>query len=59
MDAMDKMWLSFAAMGLMVLASLTITFARIKTKGIVRALLSAAAFTMLIVAAVSGLISIA
>lgn len=48
MSPMDKMWASFIAIGLMVLASLLISFARAKTKGAVRAILSFVAFLLFI-----------
>ncbi|MDO3679188.1 DUF2768 family protein [Paenibacillus ehimensis] len=48
MSPLDKMWASFIAIGLMVLASLLITFARNKTTGIVRFVLSLVAFLMFI-----------
>ncbi|MBE1445977.1 MULTISPECIES: DUF2768 family protein [Paenibacillus] len=48
MSSMDKMWASFIAIGLMVLASLLITFARTKTRGILRGVLSVIAFLMFI-----------
>jgi hypothetical protein len=46
LSGMDKMWASFVAMGLMVVASLLITFARTKTKGAVRVVLSIVAFIL-------------
>ncbi|WJH34211.1 DUF2768 family protein [Paenibacillus aurantius] len=48
MSSMDKMWASFYAIGLMLLASVIITFARHKTKGIVRFVLSFIAFVLFI-----------
>ncbi|SCW27851.1 Protein of unknown function [Paenibacillus tianmuensis] len=48
MSPLDKMWASFIAIGLMVLASLLITFARNKTTGIIRFVLSLVAFLMFI-----------
>ncbi|WP_282935642.1 DUF2768 family protein [Paenibacillus sp. RC67] len=48
MSSMDKMWASFIAIGLMVLASLLISFARTRTKGIVRGVLSVVAFLLFI-----------
>ncbi|KZE77222.1 DUF2768 family protein [Paenibacillus elgii] len=48
MSPLDKMWASFIAIGLMVLASLLITFARNKTTGVVRFVLSLVAFLMFI-----------
>jgi hypothetical protein len=58
MDAMTKMWISFFAIGLMVLASFIISFARAKTKGWVRILLSIIAFFCLLLAVLYGFISI-
>lgn len=58
MSSMDKMWASFIGMGLMVLASFLITFARVKTKGIIRGVLSVAAFFILLVSVVYMLVSI-
>lgn len=42
------MWASFIAIGLMIAASLLITFARNKTTGIVRVILSIIAFLLFI-----------
>ena len=58
MSSMDKMWASFIAIGLMVVASLLITFARTKTKGIVRFLLSLVAFLLFIPILLYALVSI-
>lgn len=49
MSSMDKMWASFVAIGLMAVASLLITYARAKTRGAVKLVLSIVAFLMLIV----------
>jgi hypothetical protein len=46
LSGMDKMWASFVAMGLMVAASFLITYARTRTKGFVRILLSVIAFIL-------------
>lgn len=46
MTGMEKMWASFIAIGLMLLASGLITFARSKTKGILRIVLSLLAFLL-------------
>lgn len=54
---MDKMWVSFIAIGLMAVASLLVTFARLKTKGIVRFILTAVAFVLLLLALLYGMIS--
>jgi hypothetical protein len=48
MSSLDKMWASFVAMGLMVLASLLITYARQKTHGALRLVLSIIAFLIFI-----------
>ncbi|MFS1512332.1 DUF2768 family protein [Chengkuizengella sp. SCS-71B] len=58
MDSMDKMWLSFYAIGFMILASVLITFARAKTKGIIRFIISFIAVIILIFSFFIGLISI-
>lgn len=48
MSSMDKMWASFIAIGLMLAASGLITFARSKTRGFVRVLLSFIAFLLFV-----------
>lgn len=48
MSPLDKMWASFVAIGLMVAASLLITYARNKTTGVVRFILSLIAFLLFI-----------
>lgn len=48
MSSMDKMWASFYAIGLMLLASVIITYARAKTRGFIRVLLSLIAFLLFI-----------
>lgn len=48
MSGMTKMYISFGAIAALVLASLLITFARTKTKGIIRFVLSFLAFILLI-----------
>lgn len=58
MSAMDKMWASFYAIGLMLIASALITFARAKTKGIVRFLLSLVAFLLFIPIVILMIVSI-
>lgn len=58
LSGFDKMWASFIAMGLMVLASLLITYARSKTKGLLRAAVSFVAFIMLLVSVIYMLVSI-
>ena len=48
MSSLDKMWASFVAMGLMVVAMFLITFARTRTRGTIRVVLSIIAFLLLI-----------
>ena len=48
MSALDKMWASFVAMGLMIVASLLITYARTRTKGLLRWFLSLVAFLLFV-----------
>ncbi|URN94137.1 MAG: DUF2768 domain-containing protein [Candidatus Pristimantibacillus lignocellulolyticus] len=58
MNPMDKMWMSLIGIGLMAIAAVIITFARIKTKGIIKGLLSTVAFIMLCIGFLLGLLSI-
>ncbi|WP_211745036.1 DUF2768 family protein [Paenibacillus sp. Marseille-Q4541] len=58
MDAMDKMWLSIIAILIMGLSVFLITFARAKTKGIIKGVLSFLAFVIMLVGLLSGLVSI-
>jgi len=58
MDAMTKMWLSLAAILVMGLSVFLITFARTKTKGILRGLLSLVAFVIMLAGFLTGLVSI-
>lgn len=58
MDPMTKMWLSLAALLVMGLSVFLITFARTKTKGIVRGLLSLFAFVIMVAGFLAGLVSI-
>ncbi|QGQ96896.1 DUF2768 family protein [Paenibacillus psychroresistens] len=48
MSGLDKMWASFVAMGLMVFASLLITYARRRPPGALRLVLSIIAFLIFI-----------
>lgn len=57
LDAMDKMWISFIGIGLMVVAAFIITFAR-KTKGWIRFLLTLIAIVVLIYGIVCGMLAI-
>ncbi|MFC4302772.1 DUF2768 family protein [Cohnella boryungensis] len=58
LDAMSKMWVSMIGIGLMVLAALIITYARNKTKGWIRLVLTLVAVVLLIYGVICGLISI-
>jgi hypothetical protein len=58
MDAMTKMWVSLFGIGMMAFAAALITFARLKTKGVVKFLLSLIAFLVLIIGFICGLIAI-
>ncbi|SFE91590.1 Protein of unknown function [Paenibacillus algorifonticola] len=58
MDAMMKMWVSLIGIGLMAISAVIITFARIKTKGIVKFILSLIAFVLLLIGFICGVISI-
>jgi|HigsolmetaAR203D_1030402.scaffolds.fasta_scaffold00169_53 hypothetical protein len=57
LSSLDKMWVSFIGIGLMAVAALLITFARMKTKGVVRFALSFVAFLLLVIGFLYGLIS--
>ncbi|GAC41873.1 DUF2768 family protein [Paenibacillus popilliae] len=57
MDGMTKMWVSFIGIGLMTFSALLIMFARMKTKGWVKGVLSFIAFIMLLAGMLYGLIS--
>jgi hypothetical protein len=58
MSSMDKMWASLIAIALMLVATLIITFARNKTKGIIRFVLTLIAFLLLIIIVFLMLISL-
>ncbi|MNO95214.1 hypothetical protein D3C76_868500 [compost metagenome] len=58
MDAMTKMWLSIAAILVMGLSVFLITFARTKTKGFIRGILSLIAFIIMLAGFLTGLVSI-
>ncbi|WP_324603678.1 DUF2768 family protein [Paenibacillus curdlanolyticus] len=51
---MTKMWISFVGIGLMAFAAFLISFARYKTKGVVRLLLSIIAFILLVFGFIYG-----
>ncbi|MED4601444.1 DUF2768 family protein [Paenibacillus validus] len=48
MSSLDKMWASFIAIGLMIVASLLITYARTRTTGALRVILSVISFLLFI-----------
>ncbi|WP_438351284.1 DUF2768 family protein [Paenibacillus sp. FA6] len=58
MDAMTKMWVSLIAILIMGCSVFLITYARSKTKGIIRILLSVIAFLLMIVGFLGGLVSL-
>jgi uncharacterized membrane protein len=58
LDPMTKMWVSFLGIGLMVLAAVIITFARLKTTGWIRLVLSLTAFVMLLAGFLYGMVAI-
>ncbi|MCM3784027.1 DUF2768 family protein [Neobacillus mesonae] len=58
MSAMDKMWLSIIAILIMGLSVFLITFARAKTKGIIKGVLSLIAFIIMLIGFLSGVVSI-
>ncbi|AIQ19385.1 MULTISPECIES: DUF2768 family protein [Paenibacillus] len=58
MDPMTKMWLSLIAILVMGLSVFLITFARSKTKGLLRAILSIVAFVIMLIGLLGGAASI-
>lgn len=58
MDSMTKMWVSFIGIGLMATAAVIVAFARHKTKGWIRRILTVFAFIVLLLGMLYGLISI-
>jgi Protein of unknown function (DUF2768). len=58
MDPMTKMWVSLIGIGLMAVAAVIITFARLKTKGIIKFTLSFVSFILLVFGFLCGLIAI-
>lgn len=58
MDPMTKMWLSLIAVLIMGLSVFLITFARSKTKGLVRGVLSVIAFLIMLIGILGGAASI-
>ncbi|MBP2110874.1 DUF2768 family protein [Paenibacillus silagei] len=58
MDPMTKMWLSLIAVLIMGVSVFLITFARSKTNGLLRAVLSVIAFVILLIGVLGGAASI-
>lgn len=58
MDAMTKMWLSIAAILVMGLSVFLVTFARSKTTGILKGILSLIAFIIMLAGFLVGVVSI-
>ncbi|AIQ69825.1 MULTISPECIES: DUF2768 family protein [Paenibacillus] len=58
MDPMTKMWLSLVAILIMGLSVFLITFARSKTKGLLRGILSVIAFVIMLIGLLGGAASI-
>lgn len=58
MDPMTKMWLSLIAILIMGLSVFLITFARNKTRGLLRGILSVLAFVFLLIGILGGAASI-
>ncbi|MGN7455812.1 DUF2768 family protein [Paenibacillus pasadenensis] len=58
MDPMTVMWISLIGIGMMVISALMITFARAKTRGILRGALSLIAFVLLVIGFLLGVFSI-
>ncbi|ASA22936.1 DUF2768 family protein [Paenibacillus donghaensis] len=58
MDPMAKMWLSLIAILVMGLSVFLITFARSRTKGLLRGVLSVVAFIIMLIGLLGGAASI-
>ncbi len=58
MDPMTKMWLSLIAILIMGVSVFLITFARSRTKGLLRGILSLVAFVIMIIGFLGGVASI-
>ena len=56
MDPMTKMWVSLVAVLIMGLSVFLITYARSKTKGFVRTILSFVAFITMIIGFMGGMV---
>lgn len=58
MDPLTVMWISLAGIGLMAGSAVLITFARLKTKGLVRMMLTLIAFGFLMTGFLLGVFAI-
>jgi hypothetical protein len=58
MDGLTTMWVALGSIALMALSALAITFARARTKGFMRFLISTVAVLMLLVGSLLGLFAI-
>ncbi|MFD2612003.1 DUF2768 family protein [Paenibacillus gansuensis] len=58
MDAGDKELMSFMGIGLMLLAAGLVTFARVKTRGWIKMIISVIAFFMLLLGFFYGMLAI-
>ncbi|MFX3633499.1 MAG: DUF2768 family protein [Candidatus Pristimantibacillus sp.] len=58
MDPMTKMWVSLVGIGLMAIAAVIVSFARLKTKGVLKFILSLVAFVLLVIGFIYGIFAI-
>ncbi|WP_025692045.1 DUF2768 family protein [Paenibacillus zanthoxyli] len=58
MDPMTKMWMSLISILIMGLSVFLITFARSRTKGLLRGVLSVIAFVIMLIGLLGGVASI-
>ncbi|AKG35426.1 DUF2768 family protein [Paenibacillus durus] len=58
MDPMTKMWMSLISILIMGLSVFLITFARSRTKGMLRGVLSVIAFVIMLIGLLGGMASI-
>ncbi|MCR8842982.1 DUF2768 family protein [Paenibacillus sp. SC116] len=58
MDGLTKMWVSFIGIGLMALSAILVVFARSKTRGWIKAILTLVAFVILLLGMLYSFISI-
>ncbi|TVX92872.1 DUF2768 family protein [Paenibacillus agilis] len=58
MDGLTKMWVSFIGIGLMALSAILVVFARSKTRGWIKGILTLVAFVILLLGMLYSFISI-